>query len=74
MFAKDRFIVGSDSDIRAGVPLFESALVGKWSRYPLNREVRRAPGRSVARDFYLTYEGTERVVRLWHERPDRWRE
>lgn len=25
-------------------------------------------------DFYRTYEDRERIVRLWHERPDRWRE
>ena len=25
-------------------------------------------------DFYHEYEDTERVVHLWHERPDRWRE
>lgn len=35
---------------------------------------RRAHGPDVPRDFYLEYEDTERVVRLWHERPDRWRE
>ena len=35
---------------------------------------RRAHGPDVSRDFCLTYEDTERVVRLWHERPDRWRE
>jgi hypothetical protein len=28
----------------------------------------------VPRDFYHEYEDTERTVRLWHERPDRWRE
>ncbi len=37
-------------------------------------EDRRAHGPDVPSDFYLTYEDTERVVRLWHERPDRWRE
>jgi len=37
-------------------------------------EERRAHGPDVPRDFYLTYEDAERVVRLWHERPDRWRE
>lgn len=31
-------------------------------------------GPSVREDFYLEYEDTEEVVRLWHERPDRWRE
>ena len=25
-------------------------------------------------DFYRAYEHSERAVRLWHERPDRWRE
>jgi hypothetical protein len=34
---------------------------GEWQRRP--RE-----------DFYRAYEDTERVVRLWHERPDCWRE
>jgi hypothetical protein len=34
---------------------------GEWRRPP--RE-----------DFYRAYEDTERRVRLWHERPDRWRE
>jgi hypothetical protein len=38
------------------------------------KEERRAHGPDVTRDFYLSYEDTERVVRLWHERPDRWRE
>ena len=37
-------------------------------------EERRAHGPDVPRDFYLTYQDAERVVRLWHERPDRWRE
>ncbi len=37
-------------------------------------EERRAHGPDVPRDLYLSYEDTERVVRLWHERPDRWRE
>lgn len=37
-------------------------------------EERRAHGPDVPQDFYLTYEDTERVVSLWHERPDRWRE
>ena len=37
-------------------------------------EDRRAHGPDVPRDFYLEYEDVERVVRLWHERPDRWRE
>jgi hypothetical protein len=32
------------------------------------------PGPPVREDFYLDYEDTEEVVRLWHERPDRWRE
>lgn len=34
---------------------------GEWRRRP--RE-----------DFYRAYEDTERLVNLWHERPDRWRE
>lgn len=34
---------------------------GEWRRPP--RE-----------DFYRAYEHSERAVRLWHERPDRWRE
>jgi hypothetical protein len=38
------------------------------------KEERRAHGPDVPRDFYLSYEDIERVVRLWHERPDRWRE
>ena len=37
-------------------------------------EERRAHGPDVPRDFYLEYQDAERVVRLWHERPDRWRE
>ena len=37
-------------------------------------EERRAHGPDVPEDFYLEYEDTEEVVRLWHERPDRWRE
>ena len=37
-------------------------------------EERRAYGPDVPRDFYHEYEDTERTVRLWHERPDRWRE
>jgi len=37
-------------------------------------EERRAHGPDVPGDFYLSYEDTERVVRLWHERPDCWRE
>ena len=37
-------------------------------------EERRAHGPDVPRDFYLEYEDAKRVVRLWHERPDRWRE
>lgn len=37
-------------------------------------EERRAHGPDVPQDFYRTHEDTERVVRLWHERPDRWRE
>jgi hypothetical protein len=37
-------------------------------------EERRAHGPDVPRDFYLEYEDAERVVRLCHERPDRWRE
>jgi hypothetical protein len=35
---------------------------------------RRAHGPDVPQDFYLQYEDTEEVIRLWHERPDRWRE
>ncbi len=35
---------------------------------------RREHGPDVPQDFYLRYEDTERTVRLWHERPDRWRE
>jgi hypothetical protein len=35
---------------------------------------RRAHGPDVPQDFYLDYEDTEEVYRLWHERPDRWRE
>ncbi len=31
-------------------------------------EERRAHGPDTPRDFYLEYEDTERVVRLWHER------
>jgi hypothetical protein len=37
-------------------------------------EERRAHGPDVPQDFYLDYEDTEEVVRLWHEKPDRWRE
>lgn len=37
-------------------------------------EDRRAHGPDVPADFYLKYEDTERMVRLWHEMPDRWRE
>jgi hypothetical protein len=37
-------------------------------------EERRAHGPDVPEDFYLEYEDNEGVVRLWHERPDRWRE
>jgi hypothetical protein len=37
-------------------------------------EERCVHGPDVVRDFYLEYEDTEEVVRLWHERPDRWRE
>lgn len=32
------------------------------------------PGRPEPEDFYREYEDAERVVTLWHERPDRWRE
>ena len=32
------------------------------------------PGPPVREDFYRDYEDTEEVVRLWHERPGRWRE
>jgi hypothetical protein len=35
---------------------------------------RLAHGPDVPRDFYLPYEDSERTYRLWHERPDRWRE
>lgn len=35
---------------------------------------RRVHGPDVPADFYLEYEDAERVVHLWHERPDRWRE
>jgi hypothetical protein len=35
---------------------------------------RRTHGPDVPQDFYLRYEDTERVVHVWHERPDRWRE
>jgi hypothetical protein len=35
---------------------------------------RRARGTDVPEDFYLTYEDSERMVHLWHERPDRWQE
>jgi hypothetical protein len=38
------------------------------------QEERRAHGPDRPRDFYLSYEDTEQVVRLWNERPDRWRE
>jgi hypothetical protein len=37
-------------------------------------EERRTHGPDVPRDFYLEYEDTEEVIRLWHQRPDRWRE
>jgi hypothetical protein len=37
-------------------------------------EERRTHGPDVPQDFYLDYEDTEEVVRLWHEKPDRWRE
>ena len=37
-------------------------------------EERRTHGPDVPRDFYLDYEDTEEVVRIWHEKPDRWRE
>jgi hypothetical protein len=39
-----------------------------------SEDERRAHGPDVPRDFYLSYEDTEQAVRLWHERPDRWRE
>ena len=32
------------------------------------------PGPPVKEDFYHGYENTEEVIRIWHERPDRWRE
>ena len=35
---------------------------------------RRAHGPDVPADFYLEYEDAERVVHLWHQRLDRWRE
>jgi hypothetical protein len=38
-----------------------------------SEDERRAHGPDVPREFYLSHEDTERVVRLWHERPDRWR-
>ena len=34
-------------------------------------EHRRAHGPDVPQDFYVEYDDTEEVVRLWHERPDR---
>lgn len=37
-------------------------------------EAHRAHGPDVPQDFYLEYEDTEEIYRLWHERPDRWRE
>lgn len=37
-------------------------------------EERRAHGPDVPQDFYLEYEDTEEIYRLWHERLDRWRE
>ena len=37
-------------------------------------EERRAHGPDVPQDFYLEYEDTEEIYRLWHKRPDRWRE
>jgi hypothetical protein len=37
-------------------------------------EERRAHGPDVPQNFYLHYEDSEESVRLWHERPDRWRE
>jgi hypothetical protein len=37
-------------------------------------EERRAHGPDVPQDFYLRYEDTEEVIRLWHEKPHRWRE
>jgi hypothetical protein len=39
-----------------------------------SEDERRAHGPDVPRDFYLSYEDTEQAVRLWHERPDLWRE
>ena len=41
---------------------------------PRTEQERRAHGPDVPQDFYLSYKDDERVVRLWHERPDRWRE
>jgi hypothetical protein len=32
------------------------------------------PGPPVKEDFYRDYKDTEEEIRLWHERPDRWRE
>ena len=37
-------------------------------------EERLAHGPDRLRDFYLDYEDAETVIRLWHQRPDRWRE
>lgn len=37
-------------------------------------EERRAHGPDLPRDFYHEYKDAEECVRLWHERPDRWRE
>lgn len=38
------------------------------------RENAGAWRRPTREDFYRAYEDSERTVRLWHERPDRWRE
>ena len=38
------------------------------------QEERRAHGPDRPRDFYLEYEDSREIYRLWHERPDRWRE
>jgi hypothetical protein len=37
-------------------------------------EERRTHGPDRPQDLYLTYEDSTEIYRLWHERPDRWRE
>lgn len=37
-------------------------------------EERRAHGPDMPQDFYLPFEDSDKTFRLWHERPDRWRE